>query len=110
MIFKTPHILTKIEVWFPKYSTKYTDLKERVALLACYKVDGGSPWIIVEFTKAQHLKGQRYCIKRSDAQACPVVMNGNKKTAIPCYEVPMSKLENWDTVDEVKQVIAGFGW
>lgn len=110
MIFKRPSMLTKLEVWFPKYSTQYTDKQERVVLLAKYKVDSGSPWIIIEFTKAKHLLGQRYCIKRSDAQEFPTVMNGTKKTAIPCYEVPMSKLENWASVDEVNNEIKSFGW
>lgn len=77
-----------------------------MALLAKYKVDAASPWILIEFTKAKHLLGQRYCIKRSEAQTYPLVQNGT----IDCYEVPMSKLEHWDTTQDVKNIIQGFGW
>ncbi len=110
MIFRSPHLLTKIEVWYPKYSTKYTDLDERAVLLAKYKVDSGSPWLTVEFTRAKHLLGQHYCIKRADAQTYPVVKNGTKTTAIECYEIPMSALENWDSVATIWETIKGFGW
>lgn len=105
MIFNKPHLLTKLEIWTPRYSDAYKD-GERVALLAKYKVDQASPWILVEFTKAKHLNGQRYCIKRVDAQRCNLDTNGK----IPCYAVPMSKFENWDTVQEVKSIIKSFGW
>ena len=105
MIFKTPSHLTKLEIWAPRYSDKYIS-GERVALLAKYKVDAGSPWILIEFTKAKHLQNQRYCIKRSDAQNCAIDTNGK----IPCYAVPMSMLETWNTVEEIKQVIQSFGW
>lgn len=106
MIFNKPSLLTKLNIWAPKYSAKYTDIKERVALLAVYKVDHASPWILVEFTKAKHLLGQRYCVKRSEVQACRVESNGS----IPCYAVPMSKLEDWITVSEVEENINSFGW
>lgn len=106
MIFKNPNLLTKLEIWRPKYSTQYGEVKEWVALLACYKVDAGSPWILVEFTKAKHLSGQRYYIKRQDAQNFPIVPNGK----IGCYEVPLSKFEHWSTTQEIKDNVAGFGW
>ena len=99
MIFNKPYLLTKLDVWAPRYSDAYTG-DDRVALLACYKVDAGSPWILVDFTKAKHLLGQRYCIERSVAQSCKVDSNGK----IPCYAVPMSKLEHWDTAEEVKRI------
>jgi hypothetical protein len=110
VIFNRPNMLTHVEVWFPKYSTQYGEIGERVALPAKYKVDAGTPWIIIPFTKAKHLKGLRYCIKRSDAQKYPIVKNGTGPNAIDCYEIPMSKLEHWDTVEEVKEVIRSFGW
>lgn len=100
MIFNKPHILTRMEIWSPRYSDQHKEEGERVALLACYKVDAASPWIIVEFTKAKHLLGQRYCVKREVAQKCPRDTNGK----IPMYAVPMSKLEGWDTVSEVKAI------
>lgn len=106
MIFQRPNQLTHIEIWFPRYHDKTHDNKEWVVPLAQYKVDAASPWIIIEFTKAQHLKGQRYCVKRSVAQTSPKDTNGK----IPVYCVPMSKLENWDTVEEVKNVTESFGW
>lgn len=104
MIFKNPSLLTHLDIWAPRYSDQYAE-GERVALLAKYKVDNASPWIIIEFTKAKHLIGQRYCISRKDSQACK--LDNNSK--IPCYAVPMSKLENWDTVAEVNKKIDAFG-
>lgn len=100
MIFKNPSLLTTLDIWTPRYSDQYKD-GERVALLAKYKVDAGSPWIIVKFTKAKHLIGQRYCIKRSDAQQCKLDTNGK----IPCYAVPMSKFEHYETVQEINGII-----
>lgn len=96
MIFKDLHLVTKLEVWYPRYHDLYSD-GERVALLAKYKVDSGSAWIIVNFTKAKHLAGQRYCIQREKAKTYPIDTNGK----IDCYAVPMSALEPWDTADEV---------
>lgn len=101
MIFKNPHLLTHLDVWAPKYSTQYLPEGERVVLLACYKVDNASPWIIIEFTKAKHLIGQRYCVSRKVVRDCVVASN----TKIPCYSVQMSKLERWDTVEEVKEIV-----
>jgi len=106
MIFNYPHRLTKLEVWFPKYSTQYSDVGEKVALLHKDKVDHATGWFLVEFTKAKHLEGQRFCISKKKAQSCPVGTNGKA----PMYEVPMSMLEDWGTASEVKQVITGFGW
>ena len=106
MIFNRPHQLTKLDIWSPRYKDKHGELAEPVVLLAQYKVEQASPWIIVNFSKAKHLKGLRHCIKRSSAQSSP--LDSNSK--IPCYAVPLSKFENWDTVDEVKQTIKGFGW
>lgn len=90
-----------MDIWSPRYKDKHGDLAEPVVLMARYKVDQASPWIIVDFTKARHLIGQRYCIKRSDAQSCPLDSN----TKIPCFAVPLSKLENWDTAKEVKEIV-----
>jgi hypothetical protein len=106
MIFNRPDLLTRLEVWWPRYNDQYTATGEKVALLHKEKVDKGTPWLIVEFTKAKHLYGQRFCIKRSEAQKCPVGSNGTA----PMYIVPMSKLEGWDKVSEIKAVIQSFGW
>jgi len=106
MIFKNPHLMTKLDIWFPRYHDQYENGGERVVLLARYKVEQASPWIIVSFSRAKHLMNQRFCIRRSQVEQCQLDTNGK----IPCYVVPMSKLERWDTVDEVKEVITGFGW
>lgn len=99
--FKRLEPRTVLDIWMPRYSSAYTETGERVALLACYKVDHGHPWIVVEFTKAKHLIGQRYCISREEARRCPVDSNGK----IACYAVPMSKLQPYDTADEIMQTI-----
>lgn len=106
MIIKAPHLLTKLPIWWPKYSTQYSGVGEKVALLHKDKVDHGTVCILVEFTRAKHLKGQRFCIMREEAQRCPITTNG----AAPMYEVPMSKLENWDSVEEIHNIINSFGW
>lgn len=106
MIFKDPKALTRLEIWSPRYKDKHGDLAEPVVLLAKYKVDASSPWIIIEFTKAKHLKGQRYCVRRLVAQACKLDSN----TKIPCYAVPLSRLETWDTVEDIKNTVEGFNW
>lgn len=100
MIIARPHLLTKLDIWSPRYSDVYLGGTERVALLACYKVDNASPIFIVNFTKAKHLIGGRFCIERKKAQSYPIDSNGK----IPCYAVPMSALEGYDTVQEVKDI------
>jgi hypothetical protein len=100
MIIHKLHTCTRLDVWWPRYSDQYGDTGEKVALLACYKVDAGSPVIIVDFTKAKHLKGQRYAIKRSDVVSYPLDSNGK----IPCYAVPMSAFDTWETAAEVRDV------
>lgn len=100
MTIKDPKSLTKLEIWMPRYSSAYTATRERVALLAKYKVDNATPILLVEFTKAKHLIGQRFAIKRTDAQSYPVDSNGK----IDCYAVPMSAFSNWETYDELYQI------
>lgn len=97
MIINKPHHCTVLEIWTPRYSDAYKEHGERVALLAQYKVDQSSPYIIIKFTKAKHLIGQRYAIRKVDAQACKIDSNGK----IPCYAVPLSKLESWESGQEV---------
>lgn len=97
MIIHKPHLCTKLEIWAPRYSSAYTDTNERVALLAQYKMYHSSPVIIVNFTRAKHLAGQRFCIKREDVLRCQLDTNGK----IPCYAVPMSKFEPWESAAEL---------
>ena len=102
MIINKPHLLTKLDIWQPRYSSAYTDTNERVALLAQYKVQQASPVILINFTKAKHLMGQRFCITREAAMRYPVDSNGK----IGCYAVPMSAFEQWETAAEVAQIAA----
>jgi hypothetical protein len=99
MIIARPHTLTKLEVWSPRYSDAYKE-GERVALLACYKVDNASPVILIEFTRAKHLIGGRFCIERKKAQGFRRDSNGK----IPCYCVKMSALETWETPGETMEI------
>jgi len=100
MIIRNPNDCTKLEIWAPKYSSAYTETRDRVALLAVYKVNQATPIIIVEFTKAPHLEGQRFAILRETAKSYPIDSNGK----IPCYAVPMSAFENWETNSEVAEI------
>lgn len=100
MIINKPHFCTKLDIWFPRYSDAYTDTNERVALLAQYKIAQSSPLIIVNFTKAKHLLGQRFCIRKQDVQHYPIDSNGK----IPCYAVPMSAFEPWESAQEVREL------
>lgn len=88
-----------MEIWQPKYSAAYTDTNERVALLAKYKVDHAGAMILIEFTKAKHLAGQRYCISKENAMQAPIDSNGT----IACYAVRMSDLLPWETKDEARE-------
>lgn len=92
---------TVLEIWYPRYSSQYTDVQERVVLLAKYKVDNAAPWIVIEFTKAKHLLGQHYCISKAEAREHRVENNGS----IPCYSVPMSHLQTWEEAWELKETI-----
>jgi hypothetical protein len=103
VIITHPEKLTTLDIWFPRYSDQYKKTGEKVALLSCYKVDQASPVILVTFTKAQHLIGQRFAIKRNDAQRHPVDSNG----AIACYTVPLSDFTHWDTSAEVRDIALG---
>lgn len=100
MIIDKPSLCTHMNIWSPRYSSKYGEAQEWVALLSQYTVHHASSTIIVEFTKAKHLKGQRFAITRDKIQKCAVDSNGK----IPCYAVPMSMFETWDTPAEVKTI------
>lgn len=94
---RRPSLCTKLEIWQPRYSSAYSEKAERVALLAKYKVEYASPIILVEFTKAKHLAGQRFCIRKEDVLRCEIDSNGR----IPCYAVPMSRFSTWETTQEI---------
>lgn len=102
LIINKPHLCTQLAVWRPKYSSQYTDeYGEPVALVHKTKVDFASPVIIVTFPKADHLKGQRFAIKKADAQKHKIGSNG----AAPMYEIPMSHFESYETAQEIRETV-----
>ena len=98
---KEPHLCTKMDIWQPKHNDKSLtqDYGERVALMHKTKVDFASPIIIVTFSKAKWLEGQRFAIRKQDVQRHAV---GTNRKA-PMYEVPMSHFEPWMSTAEVKE-------
>lgn len=108
IIINKPHLCTILEVWQPKYNSKSLtkEYDEPVALLHKRKVDHGSPILVVSFTKAPHLNGQRFAIKKGDAQKHAVGSNGKA----PMYEVPLSHLETYsissEIMNEIKEIFA----
>ena len=99
MMIKNPHLCTKLEVWTPRYSDKWSN-GEYVALLHKSKVHHASSTIIIEFTKAKHLQGQRFAITRDIVQACPLTSN-KRSGELNMYAVPMSKFDSWESYKEV---------
>lgn len=98
MILHSPHLCTKIQIWQPKYHTE--DSEDWEVWLSKNKVLHASPVILVEFTKAKHLKNQRFCVRRQDAERSPEGTNGR----IPVYKVPFSKLGGWKSAKEVNEI------
>ena len=101
---RTP--VTVIDLWFPKYSSKYDGTKERAFLPACYKVDNGAEVIIVKFSRAKHMQGLRFAMKRKDVMTYPRQNNGS----IYCYAVPESKWEPVETPEDIHGVVENLGW
>jgi len=93
-----------MEVWTPKYNgnSLTREYDEWVALLHVGKVAHASPVIIVTFPKAKHLQGQRFAIRKQEVQSCAVGTNGTA----PMYEVPWSRLESYETAEEIKETVA----
>jgi hypothetical protein len=100
MIINQPHLCTHLPVWAPRYKDKYREYGEYVALVHKRKVDFSSPVIIIEFPKAKHLAGQRFCIRKQDAQRCEVGTNG----VAPMYLIPMSAFEPWESAAEIRDI------
>jgi hypothetical protein len=100
MIINEPFMHSKLPIWEPKWSGKNTT-GEPVVLLSVSKVRRATPIFIVEFTKANSLIGQRFAIHRGTAMSYPQVTNGK----IPCYEVPLSAFEGWETEKELEESI-----
>lgn len=97
MIIAKPHLLTQLDIWFPKYHSESGGWE---VWLGKNKVNHSSGVIIVNFTKAKHLKGQRFCIRRAEVERCPIGTNGR----ISVYRVPFDKLEGWETATEVRDL------
>ena len=79
-----------IKIWQPRY-------KDNVCLIATYNVMPGDN--IVYFTNAKHLLGKEYYITGKDITSCPLDSNGK----VPCYAVPMSKLQLVRDKNDVQQ-------
>lgn len=94
MIISKAYLLTKLDIWFPKY---HTPSGEPEVWISQYKAVHSSGVILINFTKAKHLVGQRYCVRRDDVVRSPVGTNGR----IAVYRVPFAKLEAWETQEEV---------
>jgi hypothetical protein len=112
-VIKNPHMQQKLEVWAPKYdSTSLTqDYGEQVVLIHKGKVfHGESEYILVEFTKAKHLVGLRFAIKRDYAKKHAT--GTNKKAAM--LEIPMSHFKAWESAleerERMRDRIESFGW
>lgn len=97
MIIAKPHLCTKVQIWNPKYNTDSGDWE---VWISQRKVTYGSPVIIVEFTKAKHLIGQRFCVRRQDVERSEVGTNGR----IPVYKLPFDKLEGYDLASEIRDL------
>lgn len=100
MTINKPHLLTTIDIWSPRYSDKYSDEGQWMVLVADYKLQQASPVVLISFTKAKHLKGQRFCITREKALSCVLDTNGK----IACRAIPFDSLESWETAEEVRDV------
>lgn len=98
IIIKSPHLCTKVEIWAPKY---HTETDEYEVWISKSKIYHASPIIIVEFTRAKHLMGQRFAITRTEAQKYKEVTNGK----IVCLAVPMSALQHWTSTQEIKETV-----
>jgi hypothetical protein len=101
MIIQKIHLITKLQVWTPKYNDKSLTRPygEPVALVHKNKLDfAASSVIIVEFPRAKHLQGQRFAIRKQDAQRHAVGSNGKA----PMYEIPLSHFEPYETAAEVR--------
>ena len=96
MIINQPGLTTKLEIWAPKYHTETGGYE---VWLHKRKVDFGTPQIIIEFTKAKHLAGQRFAIMKKQAMSYPVGTNGKA----PMYRVPIDDLESWESAKEVAE-------
>lgn len=113
-VIRNAHLKKKKAVWAPKYSNKYEEkYGEWVCLLNRRDVE---QWpdkvILIEFTKAKHLQGLRFCIEREDAQNHDVGSNGAE--AANMYEIPMSHLHRWITNEEdnerIRYTLYEIGW
>lgn len=98
MIIKSPHLCTTLDIWQPKYGTQSGGWE---VWLSKFKIRYASPVIIIKFTKAKHLIGQRFAVRRQDVEQSPVGTNGK----IQVYRVPFEKLEPYETPADIRNVV-----
>lgn len=102
MILIKHHLCTVHPVWAPKYSEQYNEkYGQHVVLLLKRRVDFGSAIQKVEFTKAKHLVGQRFAIRKSYVQKHDTGTNG----AASVYIIPISHFEYWESAAEVAELV-----
>lgn len=98
MLITKPHLCTVLPIWYPKYDTPSDEYE---VWISKFKVRYASPVIIVQFTKAKHLRGQRFAVRRQDIERSPVGSNGR----IQVYRVPFSKLEPYETPADLHNTV-----
>lgn len=96
---RTPYTL--IDLWYPRYKNKWKPDGEKEYLPAVYRVVGGKEIIVIEFSKAKHLAGLRFAMKREDIMKYPQQSNGR----IMCYAVPESKWEPVETANDIIKIV-----
>lgn len=96
-------LMTRHEVFTPRYHDKRdSDEKEWVCLIPCYKIRGGSPLQLIDYTRAKHLIGLRYFIKRSEVEQCHVHQVKSKQgNMVDMYEIPEHLWHTWETTEEL---------
>lgn len=100
LIISKPHLCTHIPIFYPKYNTDGEDWEVWISVK---KVTYASPVILVIFTRAKHLAGQRFAVRKDVVMKCEKGTNGK----IPVYMVEFSKLEAYETAQEVRDLAEG---
>lgn len=106
-ILTNTHLLTQQTVFTPRYHDKRDSAgNEWICLIPCYKIDAGTPWQILKFTKAKHLLGRQYCLERAAVQRCEVAIIKSKQgTDVRMYEIPEHLWTPYDTVNQIREVV-----
>jgi len=108
-----PYVTHK--VFTPRYKDK-NEVGQWICLIPVYKVEQGTAWQKIEFTKAKHLMGKRYCIDKKEVmEHCTIAQIKNKQGGFTgMYEIPESLWHSWQTQaednDTIRETIVSFGW